>query len=138
MHEWALAEAVLNTAIKVSKEEKLKEIKKLKIKLGELQQIDINIFKFALQEILKPQSFMFKHTQFEFEEEEALLKCRICKNEWKFSDALKGLSEDESETIHFIPEMAHVYLKCSKCGSPDFEVIKGRGVWIASIEGVEG
>jgi hydrogenase nickel incorporation protein HypA/HybF len=31
--------------------------------------------------------------------------------------------------------MAHVYLKCAKCGSPDFEVIKGRGVWLSTIKG---
>ncbi|MCK4571832.1 hydrogenase maturation nickel metallochaperone HypA, partial [candidate division WOR-3 bacterium] len=55
MHEWALAEAVISTAIKVAEEEKFKEITEIKIKLGELQQIEIEIFEFALKEIIQPQ-----------------------------------------------------------------------------------
>jgi hydrogenase nickel incorporation protein HypA/HybF len=43
--------------------------------------------------------------------------------------------EETSEAVHFVPEMAHVYLKCPKCGSPDFEIAEGRGVWLASIKG---
>jgi Zn finger protein HypA/HybF involved in hydrogenase expression len=32
--------------------------------------------------------------------------------------------------------MAHVYVKCPSCESPDFEVLEGRGVILASITGV--
>jgi Zn finger protein HypA/HybF involved in hydrogenase expression len=31
--------------------------------------------------------------------------------------------------------MAHVYIKCPACGSPDFEVTQGRGVWLATMRG---
>ncbi len=41
------------------------------------------------------------------------------------------------ESIHFIPEVAHTYIKCPKCGSPDFEIIKGRGIWLEKIKGVK-
>ena len=47
------------------------------------------------------------------------------------------MTEEISEAIHFVPEMAHVYIKCKECGSPDFEVIEGRGVWLATIKGVK-
>ena len=56
-------------------------------------------------------------------------------HEWLFGEAIKGLSEEQSEAIHFIPEVAHVYIRCPECESPDFEFVKGRGVWIESIEG---
>ncbi|MBL7075500.1 hydrogenase maturation nickel metallochaperone HypA, partial [candidate division KSB1 bacterium] len=46
MHEWALAEAVISTALEVSKKEKLKKITKIKLMMGELQQIDREIFEF--------------------------------------------------------------------------------------------
>jgi len=49
----------------------------------------------------------------------------------------KELNEDASEAIHFIPEIAHTYIKCPKCRSPDFEVLQGRGVWLESIKGVK-
>ncbi|MBL7075724.1 hydrogenase nickel incorporation protein HypA [candidate division KSB1 bacterium] len=135
MHEWALAEAVISTALEVSKKEKLKKITKIKLMMGELQQIDREIFEFALKEIIQPQSPKLRGTEIEFETEKAVLKCRICGNQWAFDDTIKRLSEEESEFIHFIPEIAHVYVRCPECKSSDFEVVKGRGVWIDSISG---
>jgi hydrogenase nickel incorporation protein HypA/HybF len=64
-----------------------------------------------------------------------MFKCRACGNEWSFE--AQGLTEDISEAIHFVPEMAHVYIKCTECESPDFEVSQGRGVWLATIKGVK-
>lgn len=137
MHEWALAQAVVSTALKISKEEKLREIQQLNIRIGELQQIDRKIFEFALKEILQPQSLILRKTKIEIETEKAILKCRVCGHQWAFSDSTKELNEGESESIHFIPEIAHVYIRCPKCKSPDFEIMKGRGVWLASIKGIK-
>lgn len=132
MHEWALAEAVIMSAIEVANKENAKKIIKITVKIGELQQIEHEIFKFALDEIKK--DTIMKEANIVIEEEEAVLKCRVCGHEWKYRDVLEKLEEDVSEAIHFVPEMAHVYIRCPKCKSPDFEVIKGRGVWINSIE----
>ena len=40
-----------------------------------------------------------------------------------------------NEAIHFIPELAHAFLECPSCQSPDFELLQGRGVSIGAIEG---
>ena len=135
MHEWALAEAVVSTALKVAEEEGLKEIAKVKVKLGELQQIDVEIFEYALKEISQPQRPIIKNAKIELEIEEAILRCRVCGHEWPFRQTMKKLSEEEAESIHFIPEVAHVYIRCPECESPDFECVKGRGVRVDSIEG---
>ena len=132
MHEWALAEAVVSTTLKIAEEKGLKEIIELKIKIGELQQIDQEIFEFALSQLRSP---MLKNAKFSLETVNAELKCRVCNHKWKFST--KNLNEDVSEFIHFVPEIAHTYLKCPKCGSPDFEILTGRGVWLDSIKGVK-
>ena len=132
MHEWALAEAVISTTLKIAEEKGLKEIIELKIKIGELQQIDQEIFEFALSQLRSP---MLKNAKFSLETVNAELKCRVCNHKWKFST--KNLNEDVSEFIHFVPEIAHTYLKCPKCGSPDFEILTGRGVWLDSIKGVK-
>ena len=42
---------------------------------------------------------------------------------------------DISWPIHFVPELAHAYLRCPDCSSADFEVLGGRGVSIDAIEG---
>jgi hydrogenase nickel incorporation protein HypA/HybF len=132
MHEWALAEAVVSTTLKTAEEKGLKEIIELKIKIGELQQIDQEILEFALSQLRSP---LLRNAKFSFETVKAELKCRVCDHKWKFST--KNLDEDVSEFIHFVPEIAHTYLKCPKCGSPDFEILTGRGVWLDSIKGVK-
>lgn len=135
MHEWALAESVVFTVTEVAGKEKLKEISRIKVKVGELQQIDLDIFKFAMENILKTSEQSLAKTKIEIEIERCILKCKACVNEWSFSDPLKKLKEDEAESIHFIPEVVHIYMRCPECGSPDFEILKGRGVSIDYIEG---
>lgn len=136
MHEWALAEAVIATLIDLSKEEGLDEISKIKIKIGELQQIDTEIFKFALDEIAKyKDTGLLRDINIEIETEEAIFRCHICRNEWTFDD-ISGIDEDRLESIHFAPEVIHAYVRCPQCKSPDFEIIHGRGVLLESIKGI--
>ena len=56
MHEWALAEAVITAAQQIAEKEKLREIREVNIKIGELQQVEEDILRFALSQ-LKPASF---------------------------------------------------------------------------------
>ena len=131
MHEWALAEAVITAAQQIAEKEKLKEIKEINIKIGELQQVERDIFLFALSQ-LKPTSF--KNAKFHISTAQTKLKCRVCGNTWLFRK--NKLGKDTAEAIHFVPEVAHAYVKCPKCGSPDFEIGEGRGVWLENIKGV--
>ncbi len=138
MHEWALAEAVITTALKVSSEKGLEKVSRITVKIGKLQQVELDLFRFALKEIKKMKGPMLENTKVEIEIEEAVLKCRACGKQWLFRESLEKLKPNDAEAIHFIPEVAHVYIRCPECNSPDFEVLKGRGVWIASIEGTKG
>ncbi len=135
MHEWALAESILTAAVEAAEKEKLKKITEINIALGELQQIEIDIFRFALDQIIKEQGGKLKKVKIKIENEKSTLKCKICEHIWNFSDILKKLNESESESIHFIPEVAFVHTRCPKCGSPDFEITSGRGVSITSLKG---
>ncbi len=134
MHEWALAEAVASAAIRIAKEEKLKSISIVNVSLGELQQVDVEIFKFALSEI-KSNIPMLKDADFNVKIVKAEFKCRVCGYRWTFRREI--LNEEVQEAIHFIPELAHSFIRCPNCSSPDFEVVKGRGVWLESIVGVK-
>lgn len=135
MHEWALAESIVLAALDAAKSEKLKKITEINIQIGELQQIEQDIFKFAIQEIIKSHEKMLKNVKINIATEKSKLKCKICNHEWMFSDMKENLNEDESEAIHFIPEVALVHARCPKCGSPDFDIASGRGVSISSIKG---
>jgi len=135
MHEWALAESILVAAVEAAEKEQLKKISEIKIGIGELQQIEEEIFTFALDEIIKSQDENLKDVKITIEIIKSTLQCRSCNHSWKFQDMKKKLSDDEGEAIHFIPEVAFVHMRCPKCGSPDFEITKGRGVSILQIKG---
>lgn len=132
MHEWALAEGVISTALEVAEENEAKNIVGIKIKMGELQQVDREIFELALEEISS--ETIAENSEMKILTEKAILKCRACGKEWDFKKSKKKLDENESESIHFVPDLAHTYIRCPNCGSPDFKIKKGRGVWIESIE----
>jgi len=130
VHEWALAEALISTVIQVSKKEGLRKIFEIEVRIGELQDIDLEIFKFALIQ-LKPD--YLKDAEFKFKMVKTKLKCRVCGHEW--SPRKDELDESVREAIHFIPEITHAYLRCPRCGSIDFDIIEGRGVWLEYVRG---
>lgn len=132
MHEWALAEAVFAAASQIAEKEGLKRVTEIKVKVGELQQIELDILEFALSQL---KTAKFENAEINIKTEKAELKCRACGHQWVFNK--EKLDEDTAEAIHFVPEIAHTYIKCPKCGSPDFEVLQGRGVWLESIKGVK-
>ncbi|MGQ9479704.1 MAG: hydrogenase nickel incorporation protein HypA [Thermoproteota archaeon] len=129
MHEWALAEAIVKTASRISEEKGFEKVKEVRIKIGELQQIERDILEFAL---LRLRSAKFEDAKFTIEVARTELKCRACGCKWFFEK--EKLDENIREAIHFVPEVSHAYVKCPKCGSPDFEIIGGGGVWLESIE----
>ncbi|MEM2972361.1 MAG: hydrogenase nickel incorporation protein HypA [Candidatus Bathyarchaeia archaeon] len=132
MHEWALAEAIIATVSQLAEKEGIKTVTEVTVKVGEIQKVEIDILEFALSQL---KTAKLERTKFNIEVVRAKLKCRICEHQWFFS---KGkLDENVIEAMHFVPEVAHAYVKCPKCGSPDFEITEGRGVWLESIKGVK-
>lgn len=135
MHEWALADAVLDTAEKTAKSEKLISVLEITVSLGELQQVDEKIFRFSLEEMKKSGHPLLSGAGIKIVKEPVEFKCKVCGAVRTLDDVRKKAGTEEAEFIHFIPEMAHVYLKCRSCSSPDFDITSGRGVYIRSIEG---
>jgi len=132
MHEWALAEAVISTVSQIAEKESLKEVAEVEIKVGELQQIELDILEFALSQL---KTLKLKNVKFHIKTVKAELKCRVCGYKWIFRK--EKMNEEIAEAIHFVPEIAHTYIKCPKCGSPDFEILKGRGIWLESVRGLK-
>ncbi len=131
VHEWALAEAVIETISSIARERGIKKIKKVILAIGVLQSIDLDVFKTALDILNKDIKPSIE--EFIFEEEEARFQCIKCGFQWSLSDV--KLSDEEREAIHFLPEAVHAYIKCPRCGSLDYKILSGRGVLIKRIEG---
>jgi len=136
MHEWALAEGVVTTALQAADKEGMAQITRITVSIGELQQIEIEIFEHALREVMPVAEPRLASVEFALQTAPAVFRCRVCGREFGFAEAAGNLSEEASEAIHFVPELAHTYFRCPGCSSTDFEVAKGRGVWIDRIEGV--
>jgi hydrogenase nickel incorporation protein HypA/HybF len=132
MHEWALAEAVIKAASDVAEKEGLKQVTMVTIRVGELQQVERAILEFALSKL---KTERFKKAKFVVETEKARLRCRVCGHTWVFQH--RNLDHATSEAIHFVPEIAHAYVKCPNCASPDFEIEQGRGIWLQTVRGVK-
>lgn len=130
MHEWALAEAVLKAAAEMAEKEKLVEVTEVNIKIGRLQHVEREILHFALQQL---KTAKFKHAKFHITKAKTVLKCRNCGHTWQFKK--QKLDSAMMEAIHFVPEVAHTYIKCPRCGSPDFDITGGRGIWLQNIKG---
>ncbi len=133
MHEWALADAVVKSSLKIKEEKNLEKIEKITIVVGELQGIEEEVFIFALKELFKENSMV--NVKLDIRKEKVILRCKNCGTEWEYQS--ENLTEEEREAIHFLPELSKVYVKCPSCKSHDFEIIKGRGVWIETIEGIQ-
>ncbi|HOP95181.1 MAG TPA: hydrogenase nickel incorporation protein HypA [Dictyoglomaceae bacterium] len=131
MHEWALAEAVINSAVEEAQRKNLRSVAILSLKIGEVQQIDLEVFDFAIKELSK--GTIVEGAKVEYKEYPAKIRCNSCGYVWKYADSFKDLGEEEKEAIHFIPETIHVYIHCPKCKSRDFDIEEGRGVWIEDI-----
>lgn len=108
----------------------MRKIVRIDVRVGELQAIEMDVLRFALSQL---KTEKLPETRFIVRSGKAKLRCRVCGHEWIYDK--RKLDEKESEAIHFVPEVAHAYIKCPKCGSPDFEILEGRGVWIESVKG---
>ena len=135
MHELALADAVVTAALEIADREGFSEITKLDVRIGELQQIQAEVFEFALRKVIPTGQPRLASAAIVLETVPAEFRCRPCDHRFGLEQMGGPRGEHASEAIHFIPELAHVFLRCSRCGSPDFELVRGRGVSIGSIEG---
>jgi hydrogenase nickel incorporation protein HypA/HybF len=136
MHEWALAEGIVATVLKTAVERDMQRVDKVVVRIGQLQQIEADLFAQSIAQVSPEGPSLLRDAVFAIEIEETALRFRICGNEFSPQDALMGLDAVESEAIHFIPELAHTFIHCPTCQSPDYDLVKGRGVSIARIEGV--
>ncbi len=131
MHEWALAEAVIESVKKEVEKRNLLTIESVVLSLGTLQNVDEGIFREGLVHFLD-ETIPLSIDNIRFKNEDAAFRCRKCGASWDLKKE-DEVSEDDLESIHFLPESAHSIISCPSCGSPDFEIVKGRGVYIEEI-----
>lgn len=121
MHEWAIANAIIREIERSIRSSP--NIRRVRIVLGELQNIDEAVLRQYLDMMMGE---VAPGVEYEIDHEEAVFECLRCGYRWTLRDV--NLSDEEREAIHFVPEAVHAYVRCPKCGSRDYRVVKGRGV----------
>lgn len=100
MHELALAEAVVTAAIETAKKNGLTKVTRIEVRVGELQQIEREAFRFALEEMIE--------ADIDVSAEPARFLCRKCGLEYGLSDTPGPGDHEAAEAIHFIPDRKSV------------------------------
>jgi hydrogenase nickel incorporation protein HypA/HybF len=135
MHEMALAEAVVAAAIAAAEKNGIAKITKIEVRVGELQRIETDAFRFAIEELIPASEIRIAGAVLEVATDPARCVCRACGRAFGLSEVTEPSDHESSEAIHVLPELAHAFLRCPGCASPDFEVTGGRGVTVGAIEG---
>jgi len=136
MHEWSIAYGLLASI----KDTYGTSIRYVKIRVGKLVQIDIEIFKYALDEVAK--LLGFENISYDIEIEDTKFRCQECGYVWSWNDVLKSMEssiQDKEllktylEALHLVPSTIYAYTRCPRCGSPDFEIIEGMDVKVVEV-----
>jgi hydrogenase nickel incorporation protein HypA/HybF len=137
MHEFALADAVVRTALRAAADAGIDRIERIEVTVGELQTIRPDLFEYSLTHVLPRDLPELAGVEFTVEVEAVRFLCRACGREFARDEA--GTTDEEAlEAIHMIPELAHAFLRCPCCRSPDFEIVAGRGITLQRVEGRGG
>ena len=134
MHEFALADAVVEAVVTTATDERLTRVLSVDVRVGALQSIRQSTFEQALASVQPTADPRLADAVFTVTIEPARMRCRPCDTEYE-PDLAGQADAHATEAIHFVPELAHSYLRCPRCGSPDFDIVAGRGVALGRIEG---
>ena len=135
MHEWALAEGVVLTARELAEREGMRRVTRLVVRVGELQRISPEFFRKAIDAVLPADDERLAGVELELELEPTSFTCRGCSKSFTLAEVADDLDDQGQEAVHFVPELAHGYLRCPSCEHHDFDVGSGRGIWIDRLEG---
>ena len=135
MHELALADSVVKAALSAADGAGMNQISRIVVKVGELQQIERELFEFSLTTVLPAQDDRLANVVFDVADEPVLFACRACGAKYGRAEANIDSEGDEGEAIHLIPELSHAFARCPSCGSPDFDIVAGRGITLERVEG---
>ncbi len=116
MHEYSLCSDIFKQVIEKSKENELKKITKISIKIGEASGIDQEFMRHSILEHLFSKSIK-KDVEVEFIIEKVSLKCKKCGN------IIKNIDKKSQKN------------KCDICKNEDFEINSGQSIYLNYIEG---
>lgn len=120
MHEFSLAQNVIETAIDVAKKHHAKQIKQIALKFGQFALVVEDQFRFCF-DVLKKDNILTKDTNLSIEWIDGELECKKC-------DFCGSSKPDPNDVNALMP-----LFRCPKCGSFDTNIISGTETFIENI-----
>jgi hydrogenase nickel incorporation protein HypA/HybF len=120
MHEFSLAQSVLETVISVAREQKVKRIKKVVLKFGIFALVQEDQFRFCF-DLIKTDSDLTAKSELEVIWVPGELQCESC--------AFKGKIEHSSQEHNYLAPI----FQCPVCQSYSTKIISGTETIIDSI-----
>lgn len=115
MHEWAIAESLVDQVVEIGRKEGLETVSKVSLKIGILRQVVIETLKDAFQ--MSAEGVLTPPPTLEVAVEPLRLKCRRCG------------SEGDGEGFLF---------RCADCESAEVDILTGKELYIDYVEGERG
>lgn len=143
MHEWSLAQAIVESVTEIANRKNSKRVKALEVELGSLAMLDKDIIVEAIKTL--SEGTKLEEAEIKVYEEETKFRCKKCEKIWSFSEVKEELEKkwedlkikDEYGTqdlsIHYFPELVFTMMNCPSCGSKDFEILGSREVTIKNV-----
>jgi hydrogenase nickel incorporation protein HypA/HybF len=113
MHELGIAKDLLDIVLIKAKENHLKKITKISVKIGEASGIEEDFLRHSLVDHLLSGTIA-SGCHIEISKEDVKAKCKKCSDE-------------------FLPK--EMIFDCPSCQSKEIEILSGKDVYVASIEG---
>ncbi len=111
MHEFSVAESLVDELKRILREHNATSIKSVNIEVGKYSNIIPELLNDAFNLIKNEETFL-KDTELKIEVLPLKLRCRECNSEW---------TPDEID------------LRCIRCGSTDIEVLQGMGILLREV-----
>jgi len=144
MHEWSIAQAIVETINEVANEKNARRVKLIKLKVGSLAMLDTEIIKDALR--ILSENTKLEGAKLEIENEDTKFKCKKCGYTWSFSEIENKIKDEWKDTsvtdeegtqdlsIHYFPELIYIMARCPKCNSKDFEILGSKEILVEGLE----
>lgn len=138
MHEWSLASSIVSSLDRFVRENNIKRVLRVTISLPQLAMLDKEILTEAYRELSKGSPL--EGSELIIEEEPPHFICRNCNREFTLEEAAPQLSRvlrtyGEENPLHFLPDLAPMFVKCPYCGSENI-IVKNTEIKVRRVEGV--
>lgn len=143
MHEWSLAQAIVESVTEAANKENARRVKILEVEIGSLAMLDKDIIVEAIKTL--SEGTKLEGAEIKVYEEETKFRCEKCKKIWSFSEVKDKLEKDWEDTkikdehgtqdlsVHYFPELIFAMISCPSCGSKDFEILGSRELTIKNV-----